>query len=133
MREGGGWWRAGTGDEPVDGCHPEERSDEGSCPLLPDTRSGVSIRLRRSLAPLGMTVLSAGTVCGVALALLACEGTLPPLRGQMEVGRDAYAVVVAGKGIAGGDLYAVRTEGGVAVPITFTNVGEMRPALSPDG
>ena len=74
------------------------------------------------------------TVGGVALcALLACEGTLPPLRGQMEVGRDAYAVFVAGKGIAGGDLYAVRTEGGVAVPITFTNVGEMRPALSPDG
>src|SRR5438128_912125 len=124
MREGGGWWRAGMGDERVDGCHPEERSDEGSCPLLPDCRHGVPIPLRRSLAPLGMT---AGALCG----LLACEGTLPPLRGQMEVGRDAYAVVVAGKGIAGGDLYAVRTEGGVAVPITFTNVGEMRPALSP--
>ena len=94
--------------------------------MSPDCSHGVPIPLRRSLAPLGMT---AGALCG----LLACEGTLPPLRGQMEVGRDAYAVVVAGKGIAGGDLYAVRTEGGVAVPITFTNVGEMRPALSPDG
>jgi hypothetical protein len=74
------------------------------------------------------------TLCGLVLSLLlACEGTLPPLRGQMEVGRDAYAVFVAGKGIAGGDLYAVRTEGGVAIPITFTNVGEMRPTLSPDG
>ncbi|MFL5496273.1 MAG: hypothetical protein ACJ8DC_17950 [Gemmatimonadales bacterium] len=73
-----------------------------------------------------MTVAALGS-------LLACEGTLPPLRGQMEVGRDAYAVFVAGKGSAGGDLFAVRTEGGVAVPITFTNVGEMRPALSPDG
>ncbi len=39
------------------------------------------------------------TVGGMALcALAACEGTLPPLRGQMEVGRDAYAVFVAGKG-----------------------------------
>jgi hypothetical protein len=40
---------------------------------------------------------------------------------------------VAGKSVAGGDLYAVRTEGGNALPLTFTNVGEMRPALSPDG
>lgn len=51
----------------------------------------------------------------------------------MEAGRDAYAVFVAGEGRAGGDLYAVRTEGGEAVQITFTNVGEMRPRLSPDG
>ena len=67
------------------------------------------------------------------LFLAGCGGTLPPLRGQMEVGRDAYAVFVGGGGAAGGDLYAVRTEGGAVVPITFTNVGEMRPALSPDG
>jgi hypothetical protein len=63
----------------------------------------------------------------------ACSGSLPPLRGQIEVGRDAYAVFVAGSGLAGGDLYAVRAEGGAALPITFTNVGEMRPRLSPDG
>ncbi len=62
-----------------------------------------------------------------------CSGSLPPLRGQIEVGRDAYAVFVAGTGAAGGDLYAVRAEGGEALPITFTNVGEMRPRLSPDG
>jgi hypothetical protein len=80
-----------------------------------------------------MTVGSLGVTVAALGGLLACEGTLPPLRGQMEVGRDAYAVFVAGKGIAGGDLFAVRTEGGVAVPITFSNVGEMRPALSPDG
>ncbi|HUR93323.1 MAG TPA: hypothetical protein VMY76_01985 [Gemmatimonadales bacterium] len=67
------------------------------------------------------------------LLATACSGSLPPLRGQMEVGRDAYAVFVGGGGAAGGDLYAVRTEGGVVVPITFTGVGEMRPALSPDG
>ncbi len=51
----------------------------------------------------------------------------------MEVGRDAYAIFVGGTGPAGGDLYAVRTDGGPAVQITFTPVGEMRPALSPDG
>jgi len=67
------------------------------------------------------------------IACAACGGTLPPLRGKMVVGRDAYAVFVAGSGPAGGDLYAVRAEGGPAVQITFTPVGEMRPALSPDG
>jgi len=69
----------------------------------------------------------------IATAAGACSGTLPPLRGQMEVGRDAYAVFVGGSGRAGGDLYAVRTEGGPAIQITYTSVGEMRPALSPDG
>ena len=77
-----------------------------------------------------------GTV-GIAAVLVvagaACSGTLPPLRGQMEVGRDAYAVFVGGSSLAGGDLYAVRTEGGPVVPITFSPVGEMRPSLSPDG
>jgi hypothetical protein len=42
-------------------------------------------------------------------------------------------VFVAGTAPAGGDLYAVGTDGGPAVQITFTNVGEMRPELSPDG
>jgi hypothetical protein len=51
----------------------------------------------------------------------------------MEVGKDAYAIFVAGSGAGGGDLYAVRTEGGPAIQITFTTVGEMRPALSADG
>jgi hypothetical protein len=51
----------------------------------------------------------------------------------VEVGRDAYAVFVGGAGLAGGDLYAVRTEGGPVIPITFSTVGEMRPSLSPDG
>lgn len=66
------------------------------------------------------------------LALAACSGTLPPLRGQIEVGAEGYAIVVAGDA-AGGDLYAVRASGGPVVPITFSRVGEMRPALSPDG
>jgi hypothetical protein len=67
------------------------------------------------------------------LALTSCHIGLPPLRGKIEVGKDAYAVFVAGTGRAGGDLYAVRTEGDAPIPITFTNVGEMRPRLSPDG
>ncbi|HEU4763476.1 MAG TPA: hypothetical protein VFS28_02415 [Gemmatimonadales bacterium] len=70
---------------------------------------------------------------GALLLLGACEGALPPLRGKMEVGRDAYAVFVGGTAHAGGDLYAVRTEGGPAVQVTFTPVGEMGPALSRDG
>jgi hypothetical protein len=72
-------------------------------------------------------------VAALVAGLAACSGSLPPLRGQMEVGRDGYAVFVAGGAAAGGDLYAVRTEGGAIVPITFSAVGEMRPALSPDG
>ena len=42
-------------------------------------------------------------------------------------------VFVGGDGAGGGDLYAVPTAGGRAIPITFSTVGEMRPALSPDG
>jgi len=79
---------------------------------------------------------SAGRTASVAaavVALVGCSGTLPPLRGQMEVGRDAYAIFVGGSDAAGGDLYAVRTNGGPSVQITFTPVGETRPALSPDG
>ncbi len=66
------------------------------------------------------------------LLLTACDPTLPPLRGQMEIGRDPYAVFVAGEG-PNSDLYAVRPGGGPPVRITFTNVAELAPALSPDG
>ena len=65
------------------------------------------------------------TLCG-----LAC--TLPPLRGEMEIGRDAYAVFV-GEGSGGTDLYAVRPGGGVTIALTFSPVAESAPALSPDG
>jgi hypothetical protein len=57
---------------------------------------------------------------------------LPPLRGQLEIGSDAYAVFVGGAG-NNSDLYAIRPDGGRPVAITFTNVAELRPALSPDG
>jgi hypothetical protein len=42
-------------------------------------------------------------------------------------------VFVGGESPAGGDLYALSTAGGQAIPITFSTVGEMRPALSPAG
>jgi len=50
----------------------------------------------------------------------------------MEIGRDPYAVFVGGDG-PNSDLYAVRPDGGPPVRITFTNVAELAPALSPDG
>jgi hypothetical protein len=64
--------------------------------------------------------------------LLACEGTLPPLRGKAEVGRDAYAVFVGGNNVSS-DLYAVRGDGGSPIPLTYTPVAELAPALAPDG
>jgi hypothetical protein len=79
--------------------------------------------------------LGFGAEAVAALVLAGCSGTLPPLRGQIEVGREGYAIVVAGGDprAGAGDLYAVRAYGGPVIPITFSNVGEMRPALSPDG
>lgn len=62
--------------------------------------------------------------------LAAC--TLPPLRGEMEIGKDAYAIFV-GPGSGSSDLYAVRPEGGVTIALTFSPVAEADPALSPDG
>jgi hypothetical protein len=64
--------------------------------------------------------------------IAACEGTLPPLRGKAEVGRDAYAVFVGGSGTSS-DLYAVRGDGGPAFPLTYTPVAELAPALAPNG
>jgi hypothetical protein len=64
--------------------------------------------------------------------LLASCGTLPPLRGKIDVGRESYAVFVGGSGMSG-DLYAVRANGGPVYPLTFTTIAELRPALAPNG
>lgn len=66
------------------------------------------------------------------LWLTACQGTLPPLRGKIEPGRDPFAVFVGGEGVRA-DLYAVSADGGPAFPITFTPVAEVEPALAPSG
>jgi hypothetical protein len=72
-------------------------------------------------------------LAGAALLLLAaCEGGFLPLRGRIEVGRDPMLVFVGGPATAG-DLFALRTDGGQAIAITFSPVAEMRPALAPDG
>jgi hypothetical protein len=68
---------------------------------------------------------------GIAM-LAGCDATLPPMRGQAEVGRDAYLVFVGGSATSS-DLYAVRDDGGPAIPLTYTPVAEMAPALSPNG
>jgi hypothetical protein len=70
---------------------------------------------------------------GGLLLLAACQGSFLPLRGKIEVGKDPMVVFVGGDAPAGGDLYVVPAAGGPAIQITFTGVGEMRPALSPDG
>jgi hypothetical protein len=66
------------------------------------------------------------------LLAAACDGTLPPLRGKAEVGRDAYVIFVGGSSLSS-DLYAVRSDGGSATPLTYTPVAELAPALAPDG
>ena len=67
------------------------------------------------------------------LLLTACDGVVPPLRGRIEVGEEPYVVFVGGRTGNRGDLYAVSGDGGPVVPITFTNIAELAPALSPDG
>lgn len=66
------------------------------------------------------------------LLLSACAG-LSPLRGRAVVGRDAYAIFVAEGPEGEADLFGVRTDGGPVFQITYTNVLEAAPALSPDG
>ena len=67
--------------------------------------------------------------------MLACSGTLSPLRHQLEPGQDAYLIVV-GDGPTGpeGELYAAApVDSGDVIPVTFSPVAEMDPRLSPDG
>ena len=49
------------------------------------------------------------------------------------MGTDPFVLFVGGNQRAGGDLYAVPATGGSAIPVTFTAVGEMKPALAPNG
>ncbi|HEU4799450.1 MAG TPA: hypothetical protein VFS94_02335 [Gemmatimonadales bacterium] len=66
----------------------------------------------------------------IAALLMGC--TLPPLRGKVEIGTDAYAVVAADGG-GGRDLFIVRGDDGTATAITFTPTAESGARLSPDG
>ena len=64
---------------------------------------------------------------------MGCQGALPPLRDAIEPGKDPFVIFVGGTDRAGGDLYAVAAGGGPAIRMTYSGVGEMRPALAPDG
>jgi hypothetical protein len=68
-----------------------------------------------------------------SLALAACDRGFLPLGGRFEIGRDPMVIFVGGDASGVGDLYALQADGGAPIPLTFSVVGEMRPALSPDG
>ena len=72
-------------------------------------------------------------ILAALLLSAACRSSFLPLRGKIEVGRDPMVVFAGGQEPARGDLYALPTSGGRAIPITFSAVAEMRPALSRDG
>jgi hypothetical protein len=68
-----------------------------------------------------------------SLVLAACERGFLPLGGRFDIGRDPMVIFVGGDAPAGGDLYALQADGGGAIPITFSVVGELHPSLSPEG
>lgn len=66
-------------------------------------------------------------------SLTACSSGLSPLHNHAEAGKDAYAIFVGDGPTGAADLFAVRGDGGPAFQITYTDVVEAGPALSPDG
>jgi hypothetical protein len=61
-----------------------------------------------------------------------CNGVLPPLGGEIDVGHDAYGVFVGGSD-RGSDLYVFDPSRNAVRPLTYTAVAELAPTLSPDG
>jgi hypothetical protein len=58
---------------------------------------------------------------------------MSPLSNRLQIGEEAFVVVVA-EGEGGlGDLYALPAGGGAPLQITFTRVDESHPALTADG
>ena len=74
-------------------------------------------------------------VTAVLAALIgtACRVSLSPLQNHLAPGEEPFAVFVANGEGGTGDLFAVRAEGGVSYPITYTRVRELAPALAPTG
>jgi len=58
---------------------------------------------------------------------------MSPLQNRLAPGQEPFAVFVADGEAGLGDLYAIRPDGGSVIPITYTRVRELAPALSPDG
>ncbi|MEP6473831.1 MAG: hypothetical protein ABJC74_08925 [Gemmatimonadota bacterium] len=58
---------------------------------------------------------------------------MSPLSNRLNIGEEAFAVVVADGEGGLGDLYAIPGGGGVPLQITFSRVDESYPALTSDG
>lgn len=72
---------------------------------------------------------------GVLLVLpgwLGCDKILPPLKGEIAIGQDAYGIFVGGDDYAS-DLYAYDPSRHAILPLTYTAVAELAPALAPQG
>ena len=67
------------------------------------------------------------------IALTSCRISMSPLQNRMAPGEEPFAVFVADGEAGLGDLYAIRTDGGTTVPVTYTRVSETAPSLSPTG
>ncbi len=74
-----------------------------------------------ALLPLALSPLAMG-----------CETVFPPLKGEVAIGRDPYGVLVGGEDRAS-DLYVYDVSRNTVLPLTYTAVAELAPALSPDG
>ena len=58
---------------------------------------------------------------------------MSPLQNRLAPGEEPFAVFVADGEAGVGDLYAIRPDGGTTIPITYTRVRELAPALAPSG
>ena len=58
---------------------------------------------------------------------------MSPLQNRLAPGEEPFAVFVANGEAEVGDLYAVRSDGGTNIPITYTRVRELAPSLAPNG
>jgi hypothetical protein len=67
------------------------------------------------------------------IALTSCRISMSPLQNRLAPGQEPFAIFVADGEAGLGDLYAIRPEGGATIPVTYTRVREMAPALSPTG
>jgi hypothetical protein len=67
------------------------------------------------------------------VALTSCRISMSPLQNRMAPGEEPFAVFVADGEAGLGDLYAIRTDGGTTIPVTYTRVRELAPSLAPTG
>ncbi|MFZ5623335.1 MAG: TolB family protein [Gemmatimonadota bacterium] len=78
-------------------------------------------------------VLGFSLLTGVVLLGSACSSALSPLKNKIKVGEEDFAVFAADGPGGQSDLFAVLAAGGSVHQLTFTQLAEDAPALSPDG